>query len=96
LWTELTLPNAIRAAAKAGFDAVECHWPYDTPASEIRAAGGREVNLRSLQPLALYAANSIFVEGYLTTPGQQAQESQQMIEDMGFEMESYEVQAQPA
>ena len=26
---------------------------------EIRIAGGREVNLRSLQPLALKAANSI-------------------------------------
>ena len=38
LWTELPLPAAIRAAAAAGFDAVECHWPYDVPAAEIRAA----------------------------------------------------------
>ena len=30
LWTELSLPNAIRAAHLAGFEAVECHWPYDT------------------------------------------------------------------
>ena len=30
LWTELPLPNAIRAAHLAGFEAVECHWPYDT------------------------------------------------------------------
>lgn len=38
LWTELSLPDAIRAAAKAGFQAVECHWPYDTPAADVVAA----------------------------------------------------------
>jgi biotin synthase len=66
---------------------VLCLFRFLNPASEIRAAGGREVNLRSLQPLALYPANSIFVEGYLTTPGQQAQEARQMVEDMGFEVD---------
>ncbi|GIW50609.1 MAG: hypothetical protein KatS3mg080_1220 [Anoxybacillus sp.] len=34
---------------------------YIHPTKEIRISGGREVNLRSLQPLGLYAANSIFV-----------------------------------
>ena len=38
LWTELPLPEAIEAAAAAGFDAVEFHWPYDTPAEDVRAA----------------------------------------------------------
>ncbi|SDY30957.1 hydroxypyruvate isomerase [Jannaschia faecimaris] len=38
LWTELPLPDAIRAAKAAGFDAVEFHWPYDTPAAEVLAA----------------------------------------------------------
>lgn len=38
LWTELPLPDAIRAAKAAGFDAVECHWPYATPAADIRTA----------------------------------------------------------
>lgn len=38
LWTELALPDAIRAAKTAGFDAVECHWPYATPAAEVRRA----------------------------------------------------------
>jgi hydroxypyruvate isomerase len=28
----------IAAARDAGFDAVECHWPFDTPAADIRAA----------------------------------------------------------
>jgi len=38
LWNDLSLPDAIRAAAGAGFDAVECHWPYSTPAAEVAAA----------------------------------------------------------
>nr|WP_046213314.1 biotin synthase BioB [Paenibacillus wulumuqiensis] len=57
------------------------------PDKEIRVAGGRELNLRTLQPLALYAANSIFVGDYLTTPGQEAALDYQMIEDLGFEIE---------
>lgn len=38
LWTELSLPDAIRAAHRAGFDAVECHWPYAVPADQVKAA----------------------------------------------------------
>ncbi|MEM6713030.1 MAG: TIM barrel protein [Pseudomonadota bacterium] len=38
LWSELSLPAAIRAAKKAGFDAVECHWPYETPVDDVKAA----------------------------------------------------------
>lgn len=38
LWKELCLPDAIRAAKAAGFHAVECHFPYDTPAAEVKAA----------------------------------------------------------
>jgi hydroxypyruvate isomerase len=38
LWSGLPLPHAIRAAKAAGFDAAECHWPFDTPADATRAA----------------------------------------------------------
>lgn len=38
LWTDLSLPDAIRAARAHGFDAVECHWPFETPAAEVKAA----------------------------------------------------------
>ena len=38
LWTELSLPDAIRAAKKAGFNAVECHWPYEVPAGAVTDA----------------------------------------------------------
>ena len=58
------------------------------PAQEIRIAGGREVHLRSLQPLGLYAANSIFIGDYLTTAGQAAKMDLQMIRDAGFVLEN--------
>jgi biotin synthase len=60
---------------------------YINPTKEIRISGGREVNLRSLQPLGLYAANSIFVGDYLTTEGQEKSEDFKMLEDMGFEID---------
>ncbi|HEY9761731.1 MAG TPA: biotin synthase BioB [Trichocoleus sp.] len=58
------------------------------PSQEIRIAGGREVHLRHLQPLGLYAANSIFIGDYLTTPGQAAHADFEMIRDMGFVLEA--------
>ena len=65
-----------------------CLFRLTSPAAEIRVAGGRELNLGWFQPLALYAANSIFVDGYLTTPGQAYGAAQQMVRDMGFEIEA--------
>jgi biotin synthase len=56
------------------------------PDREIRIAGGRELHLGSMQALALYAANSIFVGDYLTTKGQAPEADYQMIRDLGFEI----------
>lgn len=63
-----------------------CLFRLAHPATEIRIAGGREVHLRTLQPLGLYPANSIFVSDYLTTKGQTPNEDYRMITDMGFEI----------
>lgn len=60
---------------------------YMNPTKEIRIAGGREENMRSLQPLGLYAANSIFVGDYLTTKGQEETRDHQMLRDLGFEID---------
>jgi len=54
------------------------------PATEVRIAGGREDHLRSLQPLGLEIANSIFLGDYLTSEGQAGQADLQMIADAGF------------
>lgn len=59
------------------------------PHQEVRLSAARERYLRTLQPLALYAANSVFVSGYLTEPGQDYQETWQMIADLGFELEEH-------
>jgi biotin synthase len=59
---------------------------FVNPSSELRIAGGRERHLRSLQPLGLMIANSIFVGDYLTTQGQAPTEDYRMIEDLGFEI----------
>jgi len=61
------------------------------PSKEVRVAGGRELNLKGLQMLALYPANSIFVEGYLTTPGTAADETRRFIENCGFEVEEAKI-----
>ncbi|WP_429996323.1 biotin synthase BioB [Metabacillus fastidiosus] len=65
---------------------------YVNPTKEIRISGGREVNLKSLQPLGLYAANSIFVGNYLTTCGQESTADHRMLEDLGFEIEFREME----
>jgi biotin synthase len=57
------------------------------PDVEVRIAGGREVHLRTLQPLGLYLANSIFAGDYLTTKGQAAERDLAMIADAGLRVE---------
>ena len=58
------------------------------PRAEIRAAGGREHCLGDAQGLALFAANSVFVDGYLTTAGQAHREAAAMVEALGFQLEA--------
>lgn len=58
------------------------------PRAEIRAAGGRERCLAGAQGLALFAANSVFVDGYLTTAGQAHDDASAMIEALGFTVEA--------
>ncbi|WP_033331662.1 biotin synthase BioB [Streptomyces novaecaesareae] len=60
---------------------------FVNPDTEVRIAGGREVHLRSMQPLGLHIANSIFLGDYLTSEGQAGQADLDMIKDAGFEVE---------
>ena len=41
MWPDRPLLDRIDAAAKAGFKAIELHWPYDVPAEAVRAAAVR-------------------------------------------------------
>lgn len=74
---------------------VLCLFRFMNPTKEIRISGGREVNLRSLQPFGLYPANSIFVGDYLTTAGQESDRDRQMLEDLGFEIDMEPLVKQP-
>jgi biotin synthase len=65
------------------------------PDVEVRLAGGREIHLRSLQPLALYLANSIFLGDYLTSEGQPGTDDRQLIADAGFTIEGVSEQTLP-
>lgn len=67
-----------------------CMFRLTNPLTEIRVAGGREVCLRHMQALALYPANSMFTEGYLTTGGQGYDGDIALIRDAGFELAGFE------
>ncbi|MEZ5536060.1 MAG: TIM barrel protein [Thiolinea sp.] len=78
LWNELSLPDAIRAAKQAGFAAVECHWPYDTPAAEVKQVLTETgLTMLSLNTHPGNPANSEF--GLAALPGRE-QETRQSID----------------
>jgi biotin synthase len=66
------------------------------PDAEVRVAGGREIHLRTLQPLALHLANSIFLGDYLTSEGQPGRDDRSMIADAGFVIEGVDEPTLPA
>jgi biotin synthase len=67
---------------------VLCLMRFLNPSSELRAAAGREIHLRHMQSMALYPANSLFMDGYLNTKGTNMKQTIQMIRDAGFVMKS--------
>jgi biotin synthase len=73
-----------------------CMFRFVHPRTDLRVAGGREITLRKLQVMALYPANSIFTQGYLTTAGATPYDDHQMIRDAGFELELASGESVPA
>jgi biotin synthase len=76
--SELTPPQCLRVLAM---------FRFVFPDVEVRIAGGREMHLRSLQPLGLHIANSIFLGDYLTSEGAPGAADLAMIADAGFVVE---------
>ncbi len=57
---------------------------------DIRICGGREVNLKELQPLVLPAgANGLMIGNYLTTKGRLISNDFEMIKELGVEIDEY-------
>ena len=74
---------------------VLCLFRFLNPSSEIRIAAGREVRLRSMEVMALYPANSLFLQGYLNAKGADNSKTLTMLKDAGFEVLSDEPLSQP-
>ncbi len=66
---------------------VLCLFRLVNPKAELRIAAGREHHLRSLQPLGLEPANSLFVDGYLLTQGDGPVGTLRMIRDAGYDID---------
>ena len=58
------------------------------PTAEIRLAAGREYYLGDMQPMALMAANSLFMNGYLNIKGSDIHSTIGMIESAGFTVDA--------
>ncbi len=65
---------------------VLCLFRFLNPTAEIRVAAGREIQLRSLEVMALYPANSLFLQGYLNAKGADNSKTITMIQDAGFDV----------
>ena len=64
------------------------------PKSTIKIAGGRQVNLRDMQAMAIAAgANGLILGNYLTTMGRSSEEDIQMMRDLGFDVRVPKVSA---
>jgi biotin synthase len=60
------------------------------PKTDIVVCGGRQVNLRDLQPLIFAAgANGMMIGNYLTTPGREPNDDLQMLVDLGLKPKGY-------
>lgn len=85
----ITLPDRQRNPLTPEFCLrVLCLFRFTNPEADVRAAAGREYHLKSLEPLCLLPANSIFLDGYLNGRGAERRRTYQMIRDAGFTLES--------
>ncbi len=55
------------------------------PQADVRCAAGREIYIKDKQNVMFKVVNSIFASGYLTTNGQNIDDTIKLIKDSGFE-----------
>ena len=71
LWADLSLLDRIGAAARAGFKAIELHWPYDVPPAAVKEACAKhELTLLGMNTVVGDAARGEF--GLGARPGREA------------------------
>ena len=70
LWADMPLPDAIAAARRAGFHAVECHWPFGYAAETISEALKKaDLSMRAINTAVGKADRGEF--GLAALPGRQ-------------------------
>lgn len=79
LWPELSLVERIHAAQDAGFNFVECHFPYDTPAESVRQAL-QDTGLKMLCLNTQLGIHGLEDFGVAARPGRE-HEAQQYIDE---------------
>jgi len=79
LWTDIDLPDAIREVALAGFDAVECHMPYDYKSREIKSVL-EETGLAMISLNTRIGINGIDDLGVAAKPGRK-EEARRYIDE---------------
>ncbi|MEL6477565.1 MAG: TIM barrel protein [Pseudomonadota bacterium] len=83
LWTDLSLPDAIRAAKRAGFDAVECHFPYDQdPIAVAEALAETGLSMLGLNTVRGDIAAGDF--GLSALPGREAEARAAIVQAVGY------------
>lgn len=83
LWPELPLLERIKSAARAGFRAVEFHWPYDVDAHDIR----RTCSENDIRPLGINTAagdRSAGEFGLAALPGREAEFQRSIDEAIAY------------
>lgn len=86
LWSDRSLPDAIHAAKKAGFDAVECHWPFAVATDDVNAA----LKDTSMQMLGLNTARGEVDKGengVNAIPGREAEAHLLLDEAIDYAMQ---------
>lgn len=83
LWQDRSLVEGIHAAMNAGFAAVECHWPYDTPTHEVsEALLSADMRMMSLNTRA--GDRSAGEMGFAAVPGQEKRARQDIDEAVEY------------
>lgn len=86
LWSDRSLPDAIYAAKKAGFHAVECHWPFAVATDDVNAA----LKDTSMQMLGLNTARGVVEKGengVNAIPGREAEAQLLLDEAIDYAMQ---------
>ncbi len=86
LWTDLSLPDAIRAAGAAGFDAVEFHQPFDF-SRVVVADALAEANLEVISLNTGVGDATVGELGLAAMPGRQSDAQRLIDQAIGFAVE---------